>query len=79
MSRPSSGSTCYMFHAGFLLDVFFDLEDATCSSETSFEFQWTARRYITEDSNLRGKICERYFCFFICMYIYVTQYNITER
>jgi hypothetical protein len=35
-----------LFHAGFLLDLFFTLKiDATCSSEKYVDSQQTARRY----------------------------------
>jgi hypothetical protein len=39
------------FQAGFLLGLFFAPEEAICSSETSVDFQRTARRYIPEDTD----------------------------
>jgi hypothetical protein len=39
MLRPSSGSTCYVFDAVFLLGFSFVHEDAKFSSETSVDFQ----------------------------------------
>jgi hypothetical protein len=33
--------------------------DSTCSSETSADFQWVARRYIPQDRILQDIICSR--------------------
>jgi hypothetical protein len=32
--------------------------EATCSSETSVDFQWTKRRYIPDDTSLHNNRCE---------------------
>jgi hypothetical protein len=32
--------------------------EATCSSETSVDFQWTTRRYIPENRTLQNRRCE---------------------
>jgi hypothetical protein len=32
--------------------------EATCSSETSFDFQWTKRRYIPEDRIIHNLRCQ---------------------
>jgi hypothetical protein len=46
-----------MLHAGFFPRLFFDPEDGgdIFLSETSVDFQRTARRYIPEDSTLQDK------------------------
>jgi hypothetical protein len=33
--------------------------EATCSSETFFDFHWTVRRYIPEDRNIHNHLCEK--------------------
>jgi hypothetical protein len=49
----------YQIAAGVLLSIFFDPEDRSdISSEMSVEFQWTAWRYIPEDSNSHNHLCE---------------------
>jgi hypothetical protein len=48
-------SACYLLHADSLLALFFDPVKATCSSETSVEFQRITRRYIPENRTLHGK------------------------
>jgi hypothetical protein len=42
-----TASPCLLFHAGFLLHTL--KMEATCASETSVDFQRTARRYIPEN------------------------------
>jgi hypothetical protein len=45
-------------HAGFLLGLFFDAEDeATCTPETSVDFQRITRRSSREDNTLHLKYC----------------------
>jgi hypothetical protein len=47
---------------GFLLGLVVDSEDrATCSSETSVDFQRTTRRYIPEDRTLDKECSLRYY------------------
>jgi hypothetical protein len=54
MSPPFSGSDCYLLHNGFLLGLFSTLKmEATCSSETSVDFQRIARCYVLEDKTLQ--------------------------
>jgi hypothetical protein len=44
------------FHAGFLIGLLLTLKmEATCSSETSVDFQRTIRRYIPEDGALHNR------------------------
>jgi hypothetical protein len=40
----------YLIHTDFWHGLFLALKmEATCSSETSVDYQWTMRRYISED------------------------------
>jgi hypothetical protein len=57
--RQVDCSLCYLRHAGFLLGIFFFYlkMEATCSSETSVDFQQT-RWYIPEDRTLHNRRCE---------------------
>jgi hypothetical protein len=46
------------WHAGFLLGLTLKME-ATCSSETSVNFQWTIWSYIPADRTLRFLLCSQ--------------------
>jgi hypothetical protein len=50
---PSQRWFCYLLHAGFSLGLFSTLNmEATCSSETSVDFQRSTRRFIPGDRTL---------------------------
>jgi hypothetical protein len=55
----SLSTTCHLLHAGFFLGLFFDTlkMEATCSTETSVDFQGTIRSYIPEDRTLHNDNC----------------------
>jgi hypothetical protein len=45
---------CYLLHAGFLTWFGLSCLEATCSSETSGDFQRTTWRYIPQDTTLQN-------------------------
>jgi hypothetical protein len=54
--RGNMSPTCYLRHAGFLLYSFLTLKmEATCSSETSVNFQQTTQCYIPEGRTLHNR------------------------
>jgi hypothetical protein len=60
MKQVASRASCYLLNAGFLLGLFFQLEDGeTCYSETPVHFQRIAQRYIVEDKTLPNHRCEK--------------------
>jgi hypothetical protein len=52
--RQADFCICYLFHAGFLLDLIFEPEDGDSMllRKVSVDFQRSTRRYIPEDRNL---------------------------
>jgi hypothetical protein len=57
--KPALSSGCYLLHAVLLIYSSVLKMEATCSSETSVEFQRTTRRYIPEDTNSLPYACIR--------------------
>jgi hypothetical protein len=59
------------FHAVFLLASSTLMMEATCSSETSVDFQRTTRRYIPEDRTLHNHWCENLKSYYIwnCLFL----------
>jgi hypothetical protein len=55
----TSRFACFMFHAGFFLDLHYKPKGGDdISSETSVHFRRTARHYIPEDKTLHNDLCE---------------------
>jgi hypothetical protein len=54
IAQHFTGSACYLFHVGFLLDLFFDPEDgAAYFSKTLIDFQQTTQCCIPDKRTLQ--------------------------
>jgi hypothetical protein len=61
MWAPSSGSTCYLLHANFLLGLFPDPKDGgDMPYVSSVDFQWTTRCNIPGDRTRHKDRCENH-------------------